>query len=114
MTKRKYILSTGEVTGRPEKYLLDLIKLNLTIYTKDIPWRDDIGFDFLLGEVFKDDFKEAVERKAEELIKFVQNKTSITDVSIELVSVDIVSYSKARICLNVSEIGDTSIDVAIR
>lgn len=95
----KYILSTGEVTEKPERYVQDLFKLFLTVYPGDIP-NSDLGFNFILGDVKKDEFSIAINERAVELVNKVNNYIP-AEVSLELDSIDILSYDKVRIFVNI-------------
>ena len=51
--KKKYLLSTGLITDKVEIYVLDLFKLHLSVYPKDIPGINNIGFDFIITNTKK-------------------------------------------------------------
>ena len=42
-----YLLSTGQITNQVEYYIIDLFKLYLNIWPKDIPGASKIGFNFI-------------------------------------------------------------------
>ena len=98
-----YVLSTGEVTSRVERYVLDLFTILLTIYPNDVP-NTSIGFDFVLGDVKKDELSIAIGDKVNSLISAVREYVP-AQVDISLVDIDIVSYSRAIITISVN--GDT-------
>ena len=90
-----YVLSTGEITKKEERYVLDLFKIFLRLYPLDVPG-SDVGFDYFLGDTKKDELKGKILRKAQELVSKVKEKApKNVDMSIE--SIDILSYSEATI-----------------
>lgn len=110
----KYLLSTGDTTFRFDEYILDLIKLYTTIYPGDIPGSLDYGFDFLLTNVMKENLENEVHEKIKNLIDKIKNRFApTTGLSIELVSVQIINETKARIVLNINNTITGPIEVTL-
>lgn len=100
--KRKYLLSTGLLTDRVEYYIIDLFKLHLSIYPKDIPGADWLGFDFILSDIKKDELKSEVIKRLEELVNKIQKK--FTSVKIEIAESALVSETRLKLVLNINQI----------
>lgn len=110
----KYLLSTGEITSRFDEYILDLVKLYTTVYPGDIPGTLDYGFDFLLTNVMKEDLESEVSSRVKDLIGKIKNRfVSTTGLSIELVSVQIINETRARIVLNINNTVTGPIEVTL-
>lgn len=95
----RYVLSTGEVTEKPERYVQDLFRMCISIYPNDIP-NSSFGFNFILGDIKKDEFTVAVTERAGELVRKV-NDFIPNEVSLKLDSVDVINYEKVRIYVNI-------------
>ncbi len=95
-----YVLSTGEVTTRVERYILDLFSIFLTIYPNDVP-NTSIGFDFVLGDVKKDELPIVIGDKVNTLIATVREYVP-AQVDITLDNIELVSYSQAIITISVN------------
>lgn len=100
--KRKYLLSTGLLTDRVEYYIIDLFKLHLSIYPKDIPGADWLGFDFILSDIKKDELKSEVIKRLEELVNKIQKK--FTSVKIEIAESALVSETRLKLVLNINQV----------
>ena len=97
----KLVLSTGEITGRVEKYVMDLFQIHLHVYEGDVPF-SDIGFNFQLGDVKKDELLQVIKNKATNLCKKVSS-LSPQGVSIELESVSLVGKDRAVLSIRVND-----------
>lgn len=75
MSKR-YLLSTGKVTGKVEYYILDLFRLYLSVYPGDIPGKSSIGFDFTITDALKTELADKVKDKVESLVRKISNQFS--------------------------------------
>ena len=96
----KFVLSTGEITGRIEKYIMDVFQMNLCIFEGDIPG-STFGFNFFLGDVKKDELLQKVQEKAYELCRKVAS--SFSGVRIELESVSLVDEGRAILSIRVND-----------
>lgn len=97
----KLVLSTGEITGRVEKYVMDLFQIHLRIYEGDVPF-NNIGFDFLLGDVKKDELLGVIQSKAIDLCRKVSS-LSPQGVKINLESVSLLSEDRAVLSIRVND-----------
>ena len=97
----KLVLSTGEITGRVEKYVMDLFQINLRIFEGDVPF-NGIGFNFQLGDVKKDELLQVIQNKAVELCQKV-SLLSPQGVKISLESVSLVSENRAVLSIRVND-----------
>lgn len=100
--KNKYLLSTGITTDRVEYYIIDLIKLYLSVYPGDIPNADYIGFDFIIADTKKADLASDIRSKVDTLISKIQDKVS--GVSISLVELALVNETTVKIIIDVNQI----------
>jgi len=96
----KFVLSTGEITGRIEKYIMDVFQMNLRIFEGDVPG-STFGFNFFLGDVKKDELLQKVQEKAYELCRKVAS--SFSGVRIELESVSLVEENRAILSIRVND-----------
>lgn len=97
----KLVLSTGEITGRVEKYVMDLFQINLRVFEGDIPF-SSIGFNFQLGDVKKDELLQVIKEKAINLCDKVASM-SPQGVKISLESVSLVDESRAILSIRVND-----------
>ena len=97
----KLVLSTGEITGRVEKYVMDLFQINLRVNEGDVPF-SDIGFDFQLGDVKKDELINIIRQKAFDLCRKVSSM-SPQGVKVDLESVSLVSENRAVLSVRVND-----------
>ena len=104
----KYLLSTGMSTDKVEYYIIDLFKLYLNIWPNDIPNSPNLGFDFILTDVKKDELVSTVKSRVNQLIDKIRNKFTI-----ELVSVEIIDQTKVKITINVNQVRSEEITVDI-
>lgn len=108
--KKKYLLSTGLVTNKIEYYILDLFKLHLSIYPKDIPGAEDIGFNFIITNTKKDELYSEVNTRIQELINRFKKK--FTGINIQLENSALIDETKLKLVISVNEVSDTiSIDL---
>ena len=99
----KYLLSTGRTTTKLEYYVLDLFRLYLSIYPRDIPGADRIGFDFNLRDTFKANLPEEVRRRVGDLVSAFRNRFK-SGVNIELENCELIDERLARITVSCGEI----------
>lgn len=99
----KYLLSTGQSTDKVEYYIIDLFKLYLNIWPKDIPHSEDIGFDFILTDVKKDELVNTVKSRIKVLVNKIKEKFT-RSLSISIESIEIIDETKIRISINVNQI----------
>ena len=97
----KLVLSTGEITGRIEKYVMDLFQINLHVFEGDVPF-SDLGFDFQLGDVKKDELLRTIQNRAVDLCRKVSS-VSPQGVKIELESVSLVGEDRAVLSIRVND-----------
>ena len=98
----KYLLSTGESTTKYDLYLIDMFRLYLSIYPGDIPG-SDIGFDFILSDIKKDELLDEINSRLETVLKQFNNNSllNVNPLSIDQVymisddTVEIVVYSSS-------------------
>ena len=96
----KYLLSTGETTGKIEKYILDLFKLNMAIYPDDIS-NSTIGFNFVITDVKKSELPEEIKSRITSLITRLQSRFSGITISLE--SLELLSEELARVVVRVNQ-----------
>lgn len=99
----KYLLSTGNSTSKIEYYVLDLFKLYLNIYPRDVPGASDLGFDFILGDVKKDELISEIKNRVNKLIVKISNKFSSSSVSIKLDSIEIIDETRVKITIIIND-----------
>lgn len=99
----KYLLSTGQSTEKIERYILDLFKLNLSIWPGDIP-NSNVGFDFILTDVKKDEVSSEVRFRMRSLIDKI--KSQFGGISIELESLEILDETRVRATIRVNQDSD--------
>lgn len=108
--KKRYLLSTGQATSKAEEYIIDLFKIYLTVYPGDIPHYKNLGFDFLLTRVTKNDLISSVRSKIESLVKKI--KDSVGDKhTIKISELDLIDEETVRLVIDVS--GVKSDDILI-
>ena len=108
----KYLLSNGSSTSRVEYYIIDLFKLYLNIYPNDIPNSPNIGFDFILTDVKKDELVRNVRNRVEILVNKIKDKFTKT-LSIEIESIEIIDETKVKLVINVNQVQSDDIVVNI-
>ena len=101
--KKKYLLSSGQSTGRLEEYIIDLFKLNLLIWPDDIP-NSVIGFNFILSDTKKDEVMGVIRSRLNDLCGRLQTQLGVT-ITIE--SIEFLSDSRAKIKLSVGSLTDS-------
>ena len=75
--------------------------MNLRVYEGDVPF-SDMGFDFQLGDVKKDELLKVIREKAHSLCKKVASM-SPQGVRVELESVSLVSEDRAVLSVRVND-----------
>ena len=108
----KYLLSDGSSTSRVEYYIIDLFKLYLNIYPNDIPNSPNIGFDFILTDVKKDELVRNIRNRVEILVNKIKDKFTKT-LSIEIESIEIIDETKVKLVINVNQVQSDDIVVNI-
>lgn len=102
MANYKYLLSTGYTTSDVCSYIIDLFRIALTVYPKDIPHAPEIGFDFNLSGVFKDELKSELQKRLSDLVSRISERTSNGNIQIE--SLELISETEACLTLRVNNI----------
>lgn len=108
----KYLLSTGLSTDKFEYYIIDLFKLYLTIYPKDIPFSPNIGFNFSLTNIKKDELLDEVKNRVNSLIDSIKNKFKKT-LTITIKSLDLIDETKIKLIIDVNKVESDEIMVDI-
>lgn len=98
----KYLLSTGRVTEKKEKYVLDLFKLYLTIYPGDIPGAKNIGFNFIITDTKKDELLEEIRSRVGSLISSIQSVASGVDISLD--TLEFIDDTRVRVIVKANEL----------
>lgn len=96
-----YLLSTGEVTSKIERYILDLFDLYLKVYPDDIPG-SGIGFDFILTDIKKSELVSEVKYRVEKLVNQFQER--FKGVSIGVDSIEIIDEETANIRVRINQL----------
>lgn len=109
----KYLLSTGQSTNKIEYYIIDLFKLYLNIWPNDIPNSPQIGFDFILTDVKKDELVTTVRSRAESLVNVIKGKFNTNTISISIDSIDVIDQTRVKLTINVNKIKSDDIIVDI-
>lgn len=99
---KKYLLSTGKTTTQTERYIEDLFKIYLTVYPKDVPGADDIGFNFVMSDVKKDEVKSELLSRINGLINTIAGKFS-SGITITINTLDIINEKKAKLVLDIGQ-----------
>ena len=99
---QKYLLSTGLATDKLEEYIVDLFRLYLQIWPREIPGLPQLGFDFILTDVKKADLVSNVSSRLSSLITKIQDKFGAS-VTITLDSVEIIDETKVRVTITVND-----------
>lgn len=108
----KYLLSTGQTTGQVEYYIIDLFRLYLNIYPKDIPGAPNIGFNFIFTDVKKKDLAFSINSRVEQLIIKIKEKFT-GNLDIKIVSLDLIDETKVKLIISVNQIESNDILVDI-
>lgn len=108
----KYLLSTGQSTNKVEYYIIDLFKLYLSIWPNDIPHAGNIGFDFILTDVKKDELVREIRSRVERLVNKIKTKFTKT-LSINIESIEIIDETKVKLIINVNQVKSDDILVDI-
>lgn len=108
----KYLLSTGSSTNKVEYYIIDLFKLYLNIWPGDIPNASQIGFDFILTDIKKDEIVNTIKYRIEKLIDKIKNKFT-KSLSIDIESLEMIDQTKVKLVINVNKIQSDDIVINI-
>lgn len=95
----KYLLSNGESTNKMEIYLLDLFKIYLLIHPNDIP-HSDIGFDFNLSNVKKDELADELKDRVNNLVKLF--KSQFKEFQITVKEISLIDEQRAKIIIDIN------------
>ena len=109
----KYLLSTGDSTTKVEYYIIDLFKIYLNVYSRDIP-NSSIGFNFILTNTKKDELLDEIKGRIDNLINVIKSKVSSDFYKISLQELSLIDETKARLIINVNEIKSSEIVVDIK
>jgi hypothetical protein len=109
---KKYLLSTGRVTGRVEYYILDLFRLYLSVYPGDIPGDSSIGFDFTITDTFKSDLADTVQNKVEILVRKISDQFT-SGLEIKLESCELIDEKYARIVVSCNGVSGEEIVISL-
>lgn len=108
----RYLLSTGESTNLPEYYIIDLFKLHLGIFPKDIPGAPTVGFDFIMTDVKKNEVLSEIRGRISSLISKIKRKFN-SNPNIQIVSLDLIDETRVRLVISVNQIQSDDIMVDI-
>lgn len=108
----KYLLLTGSSTNKVEYYIIDLFKLYLNIWPGDIPNASQIGFDFILTDIKKDEIVNTIKYRIEKLIDKIKNKFT-KSLSIDIESLEMIDQTKVKLVINVNKIQSDDIVINI-
>ena len=97
---KKYLLSTGLTTTKIEEYILDLFELYLKVNPGDIPFKSEIGFNFTLTNVMKDDLEREIVYRVNSLVERI--KTHIPSVPISAESIRLIDEQRVHVILKVN------------
>ena len=102
---KKFLLSTGRSTSRVEYYIIDLFKLYLGIYPGDIPYNQNLGFNFSLTEVLKKNLREEVTNRLNNLVdRFAKSFGGSVTIGID--SIEIIDEKTVNLVITVNSISD--------
>jgi hypothetical protein len=96
----RYLLTNGESTDKMEVYILDLFKLYLSIHPNDVP-HSEIGFDFNLTDIRKDELLNEVKSRVNNLVKVFKNK--FKEYSITVSEISLINEEKIKLILEVNK-----------
>lgn len=102
---KKFLLSTGRSTSRIEYYIIDLFKLHLGIFPGDIPYNQNLGFDFSLSDILKKDLETEVTNKLNNLVDKFQRSFGET-VSISIDNIEIIDEQTVNLVITVNSVSD--------
>lgn len=97
---KKFLLSTGMTTTKVEEYILDLFELYLTVNPGDIPFKPEIGFNFTLTNVMKDDLEREIVYRLNSLVERI--KSHIPSVPISAESIQLIDEQRVRVILKIN------------
>ena len=109
---KKYLLSTGRVTGMVEYYILDLFRLYLSVYPGDIPGKSSLGFDFTITDVLKSELADTVKNKVDSLVQKIQDQFS-SGLEITLESCEVLDEKYARIVVSCNGVRGEDIVISL-
>ena len=105
----KYLLSTGRVTTSLNEYILDLFRLELSIFPGDIP-NSKVGFNFLLTDTKKDELNWEIRSRVGDLV--YRMKERFEGITMEVKDITFVDNSRVVVIIDVSGTSDMiTIDV---
>lgn len=100
MAQIKYLLSNGQSTSKVEEYILDLVDIYLKVNPGDIPHRDDLGMNFTLTNVMKDDLEGEISYRINSLVDKI--KSRVPGVAIGIDSISLIDEQRIRLVLRVN------------
>ena len=106
------VISTGQITNQVEYYIIDLFKLYLNIWPKDIPGASKIGFNFIFTNTKKKDLASEITGRVEQLITKIKEKFTKT-LDIKIVSLDLIDETKVKLVISVNQVESDDILVDI-
>lgn len=109
----KYLLSTGELTTRFDEYILDLVKMYTKVFPGDIPGASDYGFNFLFTNVMKEDLETEIKSRVQDLVDKLSKRFTSEGVVISLVSVTLITETKARVVLSINNSETGVVEIAL-
>lgn len=109
----KYLLSTGELTTRFDEYILDLVKMYTKVFPGDIPGASDYGFNFLFTNVMKEDLETEIKGRVQDLVDKLSKRFTSEGVVISLVSVTLITETKARVILSINNSETGVVEIAL-
>jgi predicted YcjX-like family ATPase len=97
----KYLLSTGRTTEKIETYIIDLFRLNVSIWPGDIP-NSTAGFDFILTNTKKDELESEVRIRMNALVSNIKSQFE-KGILIEVGDIDIIDEERVRATISVNQ-----------
>lgn len=107
-----YLLSTGQITNQVEYYIIDLFKVHLNIWPKDIPGAPKIGFNFIFTDTKKKNLASEIRSRIDSLISKIKDKFTKT-LDIKIVSLDLIDETKVKLVISVNQVESDDILVDI-
>lgn len=96
-----YLLSSGKSTNRIEEYILDLFRINLIVYPRDIPHMT-IGSDFIITNTPKSELGLEITSRINRLIDKISEK--FQNINIEVKSLSLIDEETIDLVLNINGI----------
>lgn len=103
---KRYLLSTGSSTSKVELYMLDLLRLNISIFSGDIP-NSAVGFNIITSNIHKDELLGAIESRLQLLVENINKRMGLPGYTMKIDSVELVGPSNARVVVSINSTKDT-------